>query len=58
MQVRELTDEQAWEEYCVGHAADEELDLKEVKAKQLCIVAFLPHILDSKAEGREAYIQV
>ena len=57
-EVRELTDEQTWEEHCVGHAADEELELKEVKPKQLCIVAFLPHILDSKAEGREAYIKV
>ena len=31
---------------------------QEVKAKQLCLVAFLPHILDSKAAGREAYLQV
>ena len=30
---------------------------QEVKPKQLCLVAFLPHILDSKAAGREAYLQ-
>ena len=32
----------------MGHLADPELDLREVKPKQLCVVAFLPHILDSK----------
>ena len=58
LQVRELVDEQTWEEQCVGHAADADLDLHGVKPKQLCLLAFLPHILDSKAEGREAYLQV
>jgi protein disulfide-isomerase A6 len=58
LQVRELVDEQTWEDQCVGHAADADLDLSEVKPKQLCLIAFLPHILDSKAEGREAYLQV
>lgn len=34
-QVRELVDEQTWEEHCVGHAADASLDLPEIKPKQL-----------------------
>jgi hypothetical protein len=29
----------------------------EVAAKQLCFIAFLPDILDSKASGRNAYIK-
>lgn len=29
-----------------------------MKPKQLCLLAFLPHILDSKADGRQAYLQV
>ncbi|KAI7837719.1 hypothetical protein COHA_008441 [Chlorella ohadii] len=57
-EVRELVDEVVWEEHCTGHAADADLDIKEVKPKQLCLVAFLPHILDSKAAGREAYLQI
>mgnify|MGYP001810224522 FL=1 len=57
-QVRELVDQTTWEEHCTGHAADAELDVPEIKAKQLCLVAFLPHILDSGAAGREGYLQV
>ncbi|KAL4458959.1 hypothetical protein ABPG75_013824 [Micractinium tetrahymenae] len=57
-EVRELVDEHTWEEHCTGHSADAELDMQEVKPKQLCLVAFLPHILDSKAAGREAYLQI
>ena len=56
-QLRELVDAATWEEHCVGHAADASLDLGEVQAKQLCIIAFLPHILDSKAAGREEHLQ-
>lgn len=55
-EVRELTDETVWEEHCVGHEANAALDLKAVKPKQLCLVAFLPHILDSKVEGRNGYL--
>lgn len=57
-QVRELVDDHTWEEHCVGHAADPDLDIPEAKPKQLCLVAFLPHILDSKAAGRQAYLRV
>lgn len=57
-QVRELVDQHTWEEHCVGHAADAELDVGEVAPRQLCLLAFLPHILDSKAAGREAYLEV
>lgn len=57
-QVRELVDEHTWEEHCIGHAADDDLDIGEVAPKQLCLVAFLPHILDSKAAGRQAYLEV
>lgn len=51
-------DEHTWEEHCIGHAADPDLDVGEVAPKQLCLVAFLPHILDSKAAGRQAYLEV
>jgi hypothetical protein len=51
-------DEHVWEEHCVGHAADPALGVPEVKPKQLCLLAFLPHILDSQAAGREAYLQI
>ena len=30
--------------------------LEECSKKQLCMVAFLPHILDSMAEGRNGYL--
>lgn len=48
-QVRELTDNNIFTDECVG-------DGSETPAKQLCFVAFLPDILDSKASGRKAYI--
>ncbi|KAL4431619.1 hypothetical protein ABPG77_001461 [Micractinium sp. CCAP 211/92] len=57
-EVRELVDEHTWEEHCIGHAADDDLDIGEVAPKQLCLVAFLPHILDSKAAGRQAYLEI
>lgn len=50
-EVRELTDPMVWEDQCTG-------DGKETQAKQLCIVAFLPHILDSKAKGRNENIKM
>lgn len=43
-EVVELTGQKVLEAQCDG--------------KQLCIVAFLPHILDSQAAGRNAYIDV
>lgn len=42
----------------MGHVGDTGLGVPEVKPRQLCLLAFLPHILDSKAAGREAYLQV
>lgn len=50
-EVRQLTDSNVWIDHCVG-------DGDEVQAKQLCLVAFLPHILDSKAGGRNGYISM
>jgi protein disulfide-isomerase A6 len=50
-EVRELTDNHIWTDHCVG-------DGDETKPKQLCLVAFLPHILDSKADGRNKYISM
>lgn len=55
-EVRELTDDDVWIEHCRGHPADAGLDLKAVRPKQLCLVAFLPHILDAKASGRNAHL--
>merc|ERR1712079_745723 len=43
-EVVELTNQKTLEEQCDG--------------KQLCIVGFLPHILDSQAAGRNAYIEI
>ncbi len=45
-----------WTEHCIGSQGDSDLDLPSVPAKKLCIIAFLPNILDSKAAGREKYI--
>ena len=57
-EVRELTDQEVWIEHCTGHPADPSVNLKAVKPKQLCLVAFLPHILDSKAVGRQAHLDM
>lgn len=57
-EVHELVDQESWEEHCVGHLADPTLDLTAVQPKQLCLVAFLPHILDSKAEGRNRLVAI
>ena len=32
--------------------------LEQCSERQLCFVAFLPHILDSMADGRNEYIQI
>lgn len=52
-EVHELSDQEVWVEHCLGHEANEALSLRAVKPKQLCLVAFLPHILDAGAEGRQ-----
>lgn len=57
-EVVELTDQETFVEQCLGHPADTELGLSEVKPKQLCLLSFLPHILDSKAEGRNASLDM
>lgn len=57
-EVRELTDQEVWIEHCTGHPSDPSVNLKAVKPKQLCLVAFLPHILDAKAAGRQAHIDM
>lgn len=57
-EVRELTDQEVWTEHCTGHPEDTSLNLKAVKPKQLCLVAFLPHILDAKASGRQQHLDM
>lgn len=57
-EVYELTDQEGVDEKCIGHDADPALDLKAVKPKQLCLFAFLPHILDTKSEGRKEVLEV
>lgn len=57
-QVRELTDQEGFVEHCAGAAAEEELELAEVKPKQLCFLLFVPDILDSQAIGRNKYLEV
>lgn len=51
-EVRELIDEHVFEKECIGDKAEG------TPAKQLCFIAFLPDILDSKASGRNAYITI
>ena len=43
-EVRELTSRAVMDEECLGHT--------------LCFVAFLPHILDSRASGRNEYLKM
>jgi protein disulfide-isomerase A6 len=50
VQVVELTDDAVFAQHCKGGGGAD--------AKQLCFVAFLPDILDSKAEDRNKYIAV
>lgn len=50
-EVRELTDANIWTDHCTG-------DGKETQPKQLCLIAFLPHILDSKAKKRNEHIEM
>uniref|UniRef100_A0A061QIT2 protein disulfide-isomerase n=1 Tax=Tetraselmis sp. GSL018 TaxID=582737 RepID=A0A061QIT2_9CHLO len=57
-EVRELTDQEVLEAECAGRDGDASVGLEPARAKTLCVVAFLPHILDTKAEGRNAYIEV
>lgn len=57
-EVRQLTDGDVWVDNCVGHEADPKLNLKAVKPKQLCLIAFLPHILDTNAKGRQAHLEM
>ncbi len=38
--------------------AEEDAGVPELKAKQLCVIAFLPDILDSGAAGRNDAIEV
>lgn len=45
----ELVSQDVFNKHCVGET--------DADAKQLCIIAFLPSILDSKASGRNAYIK-
>ncbi len=45
-------------EHCIGHPANETLGLEAIPPRQLCFLAFLPHILDSSAAGRNAYLKV
>lgn len=47
-QVKEVTDQEGFISDCVGAAGDEDLDLAGVPPKQLCFLAFLPNILDTK----------
>jgi protein disulfide-isomerase A6 len=56
--VRQLTDQETFVEHCTGHAANETLSLDALPPRQLCFLAFLPHILDSGAAGRNAYVKV
>lgn len=49
-QAKELVDQHAFERECIGD--------EEEPPKKLCLLAFLPNILDTKAAGRRDYIQV
>lgn len=49
MQVHELVSPAVFREHCTGDSDE--------TAKQLCFIAYLPDILDTKASGRNAYIK-
>jgi protein disulfide-isomerase A6 len=53
MQVRELNDQAVMDVECLG---TNDPGLEKAQPTQLCFIAFLPDILDSKAEGRNEYI--
>ena len=50
-EVVELTETFVLEKHCTGSDDDH-------VPKQLCLIVFLPHILDSRAEGRKAYLKI
>lgn len=43
-QVRELVDEVVWEEHCIGHAADADLDIKVSLEEGLCCGGGVVHV--------------
>lgn len=49
-EVKELTEPFILEKYCTGS--------DDLPSKQLCFIVFLPHILDSRAEGRNRYLAI
>lgn len=49
MQVRQMTDQEGFIADCLGAVEEAALDLQAVAPKQLCFLAFLPNILDTKA---------
>lgn len=53
VQVRELIDQAVLDVECLGM---HDPGLEKAQPAQLCFMAFLPDILDSKAEGRNEYI--
>lgn len=56
-QVLELVDQSTYELHCTGHT-DLSPGLERAHPKQLCLIAFLPPLADTKAVGRNRYIQV
>jgi len=52
----EVVDRLAFEEHCAGADADPSLDLDGSPKKTVCLIAFLPHILDAGAAGRKAQV--
>jgi protein disulfide-isomerase A6 len=49
VQVEQLVDQDTLEINCLGN--------EESPPKKLCLIAFLPNILDDKAAGRTAHIK-
>ena len=49
-EVKELTEQFILEKHCSGSDS--------APSRQICSFVFLPHILDSKAEGRNAYLDI
>ena len=56
--MRQLTSQQVFAEHCLGLKADPGSGRPAADTKELCFVAFLPHILDSGAKGRNEYLEV
>lgn len=58
IQVVEVVDADTFETHCAGHPGNAAIDLEASPAKSLCIIAFLPDVRDTGADGRKRMISM